>query len=615
MLQLRHKLFLGFGGLLLIILAIGLQSIIRLTELGQSIDVILRENFRSVIACQQMKESIERIDSGLLFVLLGHTDEGTRLVKENIPLFEKALQVELDTITLPGEEEKAFRVRQLFGEYKLTTQIILDPGARPNVRARTYFDKQFPIFNELKATADQILDMNQANMSNADLQARKTSASAKRQMYIMLVAGITLALAFMFFINRWILRPIHRLTRSVEDVRQGNLELVLPVESKDEFGRLSEAFNEMAKGLREFRRSDRAKLLRVQRATQAAFNSLPDAIAVINLDGQVEVATGPARDIFGLKPNLPVSMLPDRWIADLYRDVANSGRLVELQGEQSIIQRFVKGEERYFRPRGVPILDNEGYSAGVALLIQDITLLRQQDEMKRGVISTVSHQLKTPLTSLRMAIHLLLDEQVGDLSAKQAELLLVARDDSDRLTRIIDDLLDISRIEAGRVLMDMTIVAPESIIREAIEPFRRVNQDKGIRLHLEIPDDLSDVLADGMQIGHVISNFLSNALKYTSPGGIITISATNDDEWVRFSVTDTGKGIPGAYLGHVFERFLSVPGEQARQGTGLGLAIAKEIVEAHGGKVGVASEEGKGSTFTFTLRRADVNDKEYKEEV
>jgi NtrC-family two-component system sensor histidine kinase KinB len=613
--QLRHKLFLGFGGLLLIILAIGLQSIVRLTELGQSIDVILRENFRSVIACQQMKESLERIDSGLLFVLLGRTDEGTRLVKENIPLFEKALQVELDNITLPGEEEKAFRIRQLFGEYKLTARIILDPGARPDVRARTYFDKQFPIFNELKATADQILDMNQANMSNADLRARKTSASAKRQMYIMLVAGITLALVFMLFINRWILRPIHRLTRSVEDVRGGNLELVLPVESKDEIGRLSEAFNEMAKSLREFRRSDRAKLLRVQKATQAAFNSLPDAIAVVNLDGQVEVATGSAKDVFGLKPNLPIAMLPDRWIADLHRNAINSGRLVDLQGEQSIIQRFVKGEERYFRPQGVPILDDEGYSAGVALLIQDITLLRQQDEMKRGVISTVSHQLKTPLTSLRMAIHLLLDEQVGDLSAKQAELLLVARDDSDRLTRIIDDLLDISRIEAGRVLMDMAIVAPESIIREAIEPFRRVNQDKGIRLNLEIPDDLPDVRADGMQIGHVISNLLSNALKYTSPGGIITISTTSDDEWVHFSVTDTGKGIPEAYIGHVFEKFLSVPGEKAQQGTGLGLSIAKEIVEAHGGTVGVDSVEGKGSTFTFTLKRADVNNREYEEEV
>jgi NtrC-family two-component system sensor histidine kinase KinB len=607
MLQIRHKLFLGFGGLLLIILSIGLQSILRITDLGQSVDVILRENFRSVIACQQMKESLERIDSGLLFVLLGRTDEGTRLVKENIPLFEKALQIELDTITLPGEEEKAFRVRQLFEEYKLTTDIILDPGVRPDIRARTYFGKQFPVFNEIKATADQILDMNQTNMSNADLRARKTAASARRQMYIMLVAGIILALAFMLFINRWILRPIRRLTSSVEDVKRGDLELVLPVESNDEFGRLSEAFNEMAKSLREFRRSDRAKLLRVQRATQAAFNSLPEAIAVVNLDGQIEVATGPAKDIFGLTPNMSIAMLPDRWITVLHRDAVNSGRLVELQGEQSIIQRFVKGEERYFRPRGVPILDNEGYSAGVALLIQDITLLRQQDEMKRGVISTVSHQLKTPLTSLRMAIHLLLDEQVGDLSAKQAELLLVARDDSDRLTRIIDDLLDISRIEAGRVLMDMTIVAPESIIREAIEPFRRVNQDKGIRLHIEIPDDLPEVRADGMQIGHVISNLLSNALKYTSPGGIITISATSDDEWVRFSVTDTGKGIPGAYLGRVFEKFLSVPGEQARQGTGLGLAIAKEIVEAHGGTVGVDSVEGKGSTFTFTLRRADVD--------
>jgi len=411
---------------------------------------------------------------------------------------------------------------------------------------------------------------------------------------------------FMLLAGRWILRPISLLTRSAEDIRKGNLELVVPVESRDEIGRLSEAFNEMAAAVREFRRSDRAKLYRIQRATQAAFNSLPDAIAVVDLDGQVEVATGSAKEIFGLKPNAPLTMLQDGWIGELYREVLQSGRTADARGDNAVVQRFVRGEEHYFRPRGVPILDNEGHPAGVVLLMQDVTLVRQQDEMKRGAISTVSHQLKTPLTSIRMAIHLLLDERVGDLTPKQSELLVVARDDSERLQRIIEDLLDLSRMESGKVKMKIALGNPRSLAMEAVEAFRRDAQDRGLLLTVNVHEDMPYVRADQEQIKHVLSNLLSNALTYTSPGGSVTVSAVADDDVVRFSVSDTGKGIPGPYVCQVFEKFVRVPGEDGEKGAGLGLAIVKEIVEAHGGSVSVKSEEGKGSTFTFSLLRADV---------
>jgi signal transduction histidine kinase len=292
-------------------------------------------------------------------------------------------------------------------------------------------------------------------------------------------------------------------------------------------------------------------------------------------------------------------------MSSLYNQAIWDGHPSPPKNHQKVIQHFVGGEERYFRPEAVPILDNDRQPAGIMLVLQDVTQLRQQDEIKSGVISTVSHQLKTPLTSIQMAIHLLLEEKVGTLTEKQAELLVAAREDSDRLHGILNNLLDISRIESGRAHMEFRAVSPHTMVLEALDPYRRAAQDQGLTLNVALPGDLPDVWADTTRINHVFGNLISNAFKYTLPGGEITLIAKAKEDWVQFSVSDTGRGIPNKYLPRIFEQFFRVPHQGAETGAGLGLAIVKEIVEAHGGTIGVESIEGKGSTFTFTLRRAD----------
>ncbi|MGZ5453693.1 MAG: ATP-binding protein [Candidatus Aminicenantales bacterium] len=609
MLGLRQKISLGFSALLIIIIVIGTQSILHLSKLGASIDVILRENYQSVIACQQMKEALERIDSGVLFVLLGHTQEGNDLVSSNQAAFEKSLQAELSNITLPAEGEKAARLRDLFRQYESQLKGVVDPVQPGDLQTQAYFRSLLPLFGQIKNQADEILQLNQQNMSDANDRARRSAKSARRQMYILLSVGTALAVIFVFFSRRWILRPIHRLIRSADEIRRGNLDLVVAADSRDEIGHLSTAFNAMAASLREFRRTDQAKLLRIQKATQQAFDRLPDAIAVIDTEGKVEVATESAQTVFGLKPGALIEDLPFGWMAGLWRDARQEGRAASLEGQRSI-QQFVNGEERYYRPEAVPILDNERLTTGVILVLKDVTQLQQQTEIKRGVVRTVSHQLNTPLTSVRMAIHLLLGEKVGALNEKQAELLMSAREDSDRLHDILNSLLDLSRFESGKAQMEFRALAPRSIVMDAVESFRRTAQDRGVALHADVPGDLPEIWADTTRIGHVFSNLLSNALTHTSPGGRIALTADVDEAWVRFHVSDTGEGIPAAFLSRVFEPFFRVPGRQNETGAGLGLAIVKEIVEAHGGTVDVESSEGKGSRFTFTLRRADRFPKE-----
>lgn len=268
MLGLRQKISLGFAGLLGIILITGAESIYLFSQLGNSIDVILRENYRSVVACQQMKEALERMDSGVLFLLLGYHHEGIQLIETNQLNFEKALQIELNNITLPGEGRKATKLQSLFGQYKSETKRIIQETSTPAIKRELYFGKVLGLFQETKTEAGNILQMNQQNMSDANDQARRRAASAQKQMYLFLIMGSAISIIYILLIGRWILRPITRLRASANEIATGNLDLVVNTESSDEIGQLSKAFNSMAESLRRVRRIVKQKLLIFKRQSR-----------------------------------------------------------------------------------------------------------------------------------------------------------------------------------------------------------------------------------------------------------------------------------------------------------------------------------------------------------
>jgi NtrC-family two-component system sensor histidine kinase KinB len=257
----------------------------------------------------------------------------------------------------------------------------------------------------------------------------------------------------------------------------------------------------------------------------------------------------------------------------------------------------------------VPIIDEERQFAGVTLVLADVTNLRKLDEMKSGMLSVVSHELKTPLTSIRMATHLLLEERVGPLNGKQQELLVAAREDADRLYEIIESLLDMSRIEAGRALIDLRPTAAAQLVRDAVAHAEAAYRERGVRLEWDVQPGTPAVQADAGRIGLVFSNLLGNALRYTASGGTVRVFSENGDDVVRFVVEDTGVGVAPEHLTRIFERFYRVPGQAGATGAGLGLAISKEIVEVHGGSIHAQSTPGAGSRFSFTLVRADRGDR------
>ena len=457
----------------------------------------------------------------------------------------------------------------------------------------------------MKDTADDILRMNQENMVAMDARARRQAQSVRGQMYMMLLAATIVAAGFLFFTGKWILRPITRLTNSAKEIQKGNLDLVLPGGSGDEIGQLSDAFNEMTASLREFRRNGQARLLRIQRSTQQAFDSLPEAIAVLNPEGEVEVATEAAGEAFGLRLKVRVQEVPYPWMANLFEEALRKGRTVELEGTEAVVQQFVRNEERFYPPesRADP---RPGGRAG----------RRGPDPPRRDATAAAGREKERSdlggLPPVEDAAHLDPHGDSPTAGGKGRGAFAQAVGPAGRGRRrcraaqpIIDELLDIGRIESGKARMDLRPVPPIDLVVREMEAYRPAARDGGVSLVVDLPATLPQVWVDPARVAHVFANLLSNALKYTPPGGKVTLSAKAEGEFVRFLVSDTGVGIPEKYLPRVFEQFFRVPEQGPGTGVGLGLAIVKDIVEAHGGTIGVESREGKGSTFHFTLRIAD----------
>jgi signal transduction histidine kinase len=256
--------------------------------------------------------------------------------------------------------------------------------------------------------------------------------------------------------------------------------------------------------------------------------------------------------------------------------------------------------DRYFLPRGAPVYETKGVVVGATVILQDVTRLRRFEELKNDLVATVAHEFRTPLTSLRMAIHLCTEEVAGPTTEKQAELLHAAREDCDRLQTMVDDLLDLSRIESGRVELFPLPTAVSQLIATAVEEHKGKAGEAGLTLSADFPLPEVRVLADHERIGHVFSNLIINAIRHTPKDGSITLGAESTNGFVRFTVTDTGKGIPPEYQERVFEKFFRVPDVEPK-GTGLGLYITREIVRSHGGDIGVESAPGQGCTFWLTI--------------
>jgi signal transduction histidine kinase len=356
----------------------------------------------------------------------------------------------------------------------------------------------------------------------------------------------------------------------------------------------------MADRLREYRNSSLGELLQAQQASQAAIDSLPDPVLVLAVDGKVLNVNQAAETLLRIAPGRePLAGLPPP-----LRDAVDKVRAHVAAGKGAWAPRGLEeairdDAGRSLLPRATPLYSEQGSVSGVTIVLQDVTRLQRFDELKNDLVATVAHEFRTPLTSMRMAVHILLEGMVGQLNERQLDLVFAAREDCERLQGIVEDLLDLSRIQAGKVEVSLTPLPAKTLLEAAVQRQADAARAAGVRIEQRLVEPVLPVEADPERIALVFDNLMGNALRYAT--GRIEVAALPLHDRVRFEVADDGPGIPQEYQERIFEKFFRMPGAKG-EGIGLGLYISREIVAAHGGEMGVESSPGAGSRFWFTLR-------------
>jgi NtrC-family two-component system sensor histidine kinase KinB len=604
-LSLRRRLLLTLAPLLALIAILGGAGVILLHRLGGRVDLILRENYDSVRAMFRLNEALERIDSAFQFALSGREDDARRQFADNWPRFDEQLRAEQQNVTLPGEQELVDKLTTLAAEYRRRGDEFLAVG-RTNRSQLYYGEAREPgllnQFRRIKNISGEILRLNQENMEAASRRARDTARRSLVGFAIGVGAAALLAALAGWQLLRAVLRPIGDLTDAATAIGAGQVHRTVPQLGTDELGRLAAAFNTMSEHLLHYRRSSADRLLRAQRTGQATIDSFPDPILVVDPEGRVELANPAARQVLGVAADGGAPWPPPEPLRQPLADTLRDQRAFLTERFDQAIFFGLNGEDHAFLPQIRPIRDPYGGTLGAAVVLTDVTRFRLLDEIKTNLVATVSHELKTPLTSLRLALHLLLEETVGPLEPKQVELLLDARDNAERLLRTIEHLLALARLEQGREELAIKPVSPGELLRTAADEAAPRAEARHLRLAVADAADLPPVAADPVRLGAALNNLVDNAISFTEPGGEVRLSASADgDGRVRLTVADTGVGIPREFLPHLFDKFFRVPGVDRPGGTGLGLAIVREVVQAHGGEITVESEPGRGTTFHVTL--------------
>lgn len=603
--RLRTKLIVGYAGFVLALGVLGAWSARTLNQMSAVSGRIIAENYDSVVAAQDMKESLERQDSAALFDLIEQRDRALRQVAEHRARFDAALAKAAANITEAGEPAAIEAIRSGRDEYYRRFDAFLNASGG---RTALYFQSLEPQFNTVRAGADRLLRLNQEAMRR---KADAASRIARRWFFVTLALAVALMVAGIGVevgLSNAIIGPVRELTDATTRMASGDLEATVPVRSADEVGALAVGFNRMAERIRELRRSDLGKLLVAQQTTEAAIDSLYDPVLVTDSDGRVTRINPAAERLFGARAaaiGRPIDEITkDTRIAQAVADVLQSGSTVASESPSAVMPWAVGGTRRAFRVRSTPMRDVDDRLVGAVTLLEDITHLAEISRLKSEFIADASHELRTPLTSVQMGIHLLLEDQSSTLTERQKDILQVCRDDTARLDRLMRELLDLSKIESGEATPVRSVVRVAPLLRDTVEMLRLQVEAKPLALYVDVAPDLPPVFVDRAQIERVVGNLVTNAARATPQGGRITVSAATRPKAVAISVIDTGVGIPRDYLAKIFEPFVQVP-DASGGGAGLGLTISRRIIEAHGGELSVQSEAGKGSTFTFTVPIAE----------
>lgn len=571
--KIKTKLNAGVGLLFLMIIILSALSGWYINQLKKDTNNILAANYNTLQYSRNMLLALEEINSDPLAY----------------NVFEKHLEKQKRNVTEPGEKE-----------------------ATENIAVHFKFLKKQPDnAGLLTSIRKDIAELMQLNMVAIEHKSSIADETAKSAIAIISAAGmLCFIIAFILMVNlpSNIANPIQILTTSIRQIANENYKERVHFQSNSEFGQLANSFNVMAEKLQEYSESKLEKIIRGKRRIETLIDNMHDPVIGIDENRKVLFVNDEALKITGLQK--------EKFVGELIQDVAVHNDLIrdiikEIIDENSkvsdIMKIYADGKESYFEKEIVdinviPTGEKEHRFIGQVIMLRNITPFKELDLAKTHFLGTVSHEFKTPISSIQMGLQLLENDKIGNLNDEQKNLVKGIKEDSDRLLKITGELLNITQVESGSLQLNLQNSDVHTILDYALNANKAAADQKNISFRTKVESGAESVWADSEKTAWILNNLISNAVRYSYENSIININITKENNKVKFAVADSGIGIEEKYISRIFDRYFRIPGSR-KGGTGLGLTISKQFAEAQGGAIYVESEYGAGSEFSFTLNQ------------
>lgn len=572
--KIKTKLTLGVGLLFLLIILLSVVGATYSNKLKQDTENILVANYNTLEYSRHMLVSLE---------------DGSEKANQK---FEINLQNQEHNISEIGEKETTEDLRNNFEVYKQKKSDSL-------------------ILGEIRKNIFTLMDLNMQAIQRKSEVAKETADKAV--FWIALSGTMCFLIAFILLVNlpSNIANPIKQLSESIKQIASKNYSERVHLESHSEFGQLAKSFNTMAEKLEEYNNSNLAKLMMEKKRIETLINNMHDP--VIGLDENLKVIFANEEAIkiigFSLAEMIGHNTHELALTNDLVRSLIQDLKMVDngKETKRKPIKIYTNNKEGYFEKETLhisitPTGEQLSHLIGHVIILRNITEYKELDFAKTNFIATVSHEFKTPISSIKMSLQLLENEQIGKLNIEQKNLVDSIKDDASRLLNITSELLNMTQVESGNIQLSILPADSKEILLCAIHATQTQADQRQITFDIDCPEHISKVQADNEKTAWVLTNLISNAIRYSYENSTIYLTIKELNNKIQISVRDTGQGIAPQYKDKIFDRYFRVPGTK-KEGTGLGLAISKEFIEAQGGHISVESEFGSGSTFSVTLNK------------
>ena len=574
--KIKTRLYLGIGILFTLIILLAFFATKQINSLAAASEKIISDNKETLVYTQNMLRVLSEGD----------------LDKEALASFETYLAKQTKNITEPGEKELTDRLSISFRQLKNNPE---DKSA----------------LQDAKSCLFSILEL---NLNAIDRKSSFASLTADKSILLISILSVfcfLISLVLFIILPGNISNPIQELTKSIRHIADNDYSQRVGFESHSEFGELAISFNTMAQKLEEYNKSNVSKLLAERKITETLLNKIQYPIIGFDRNMKITLVNEEFLKIAGLEG--------EKLIGENILDLANknelTGKLIIIEPEKenrfsfdsvnSGIQFRIKGKDTFYEKEIQNIsyttqYEKDEHIMGYVIILKNITKFMELDRAKTNFVATISHELKTPISSIKFSLQLLENEQTGILNSEQRELIRSCEEDTNSLLKLVAEILNFTQVETGKIQLNMMSSDIKEIIRYAINTTRPAADQRNISIIEDYPSELSEVFIDKEKTAWVLTNLLSNAIRYSFDNSRIVISGLQAGNRVKISVTDTGQGIDPQYKNKIFDRYFRIPGN-SKEGTGLGLAISKEFIEAQGGQITVESQPGAGSTFSVVV--------------